>query len=114
MPTELPELLTQSNCELDTGQIEALSSIQTVSQPQYGNRKMDSDARGVGGDRSLSRAHLLPKCLVGTLRQWLLWHLPLQPLTEAADVKMFHQLGEDAVAEQDSGEPWEIRQRQWH
>src|ERR1700730_11463640 len=40
--------------------------------------------------------------------------LALQPLTEAADVKMFHQLREDAVAEQDSSEPREIRQRRWH
>src|ERR1019366_7272628 len=38
--------------------------------------------------------------------------MPLQPLTKAVDIKSFHKLREDAVAEQDSGEPGEIGQWQ--
>ena len=37
-----------------------------------------------------------------------------QPLTEAADIEALHELGEHAVAEQDSDEPRKIGQRQRH
>src|ERR1039458_6349790 len=50
-----------------------------------------------------------------TPNQWTLFALGLsllQPLTKAVDIKSFHKLCEHAVAEQDSGEPGEIGQRQ--